>query len=432
MTSRARRVWLVQTGEEMPDDKGPPRLLRTALLAKELVARGHDVTFWNSTFSHQQKVQRFAESTMTRSIDGYAVQYLKARAYSENISIARILSHIGAAREFRRLAPNLARPDVIISGLPTLEVCAEVADYAKPRGVPFVIDCRDMWPDIISERLTGVKALLGWPAMAWWRSLKRRSLSQASGITGVTSMFVDWGLEASGRPLGPLDRAFHLAVPASKPSTAELEVARRSWDSVIGAPEPGTTVACYMSSFSTRHDIPAFIEGLRRLDADTRKRFKMVICGKGDLESYIKKRCEEMPHVFFAGWRGAADISALMERSAFGVLPYALTQDYRSHFVNKVGEYLSGGLPIMTGLDGMTGEMLEREGLGIAYEVGNPDSVARAIEKAVRNQRGIDAMKDKAKSVYRQMFDPEKIYSAFADYVEEIASGAAVRPAAFK
>lgn len=86
------KIWLVQTGEEMPDDPGPPRLLRTALLARQLTERGHEIVFWNATFNHQQKVQRFDKSTVQQSRDGYTIQYLAGRPYSRNISGERILS----------------------------------------------------------------------------------------------------------------------------------------------------------------------------------------------------------------------------------------------------------------------------------------------------------------------------------------------------
>ncbi|WP_424992284.1 glycosyltransferase [Oceaniradius stylonematis] len=419
------KIWLVQTGEEMPDDPGPPRLLRTALLARQLTERGHEIVFWNATFNHQQKVQRFDKSTVQQSRDGYTIQYLAGRPYSRNISGERILSQMTNAREFARIAPGLPRPDVILCGLPTLELCAAVADFAVPRGVPFALDCRDLWPDIFEDHLTGVKALAGWPAMAWWRRLKRSALSRATAVTGVTSAFVEWGVSAAGRPAGPLDRAFHLAVPGAQPSSEAMQQADSGWDELIGPRDDDMVVACYPGTFSRRLDIPAFIEGLSRVDEPTRKQFRMVICGKGDLEDHIRSRTARMEHAHFAGWRGAADLKALMNRSTFGVLPYARTPDFRRHFVNKVGEYLAAGLPIMTGLDGLTGDLLERTGLGIPYEVGNPESVARAIETAVADKEQLRSLKDDARDVYMDMFDPDVIYGQFCDYLEELA---AIRP----
>ena len=65
------RIWLVQIGEELPCDEGPPRLLRTALLAAELVQRGHEVTFWNAGFNHQKKKRRPETGTKFAISQGY-------------------------------------------------------------------------------------------------------------------------------------------------------------------------------------------------------------------------------------------------------------------------------------------------------------------------------------------------------------------------
>lgn len=415
------RIWLVQSGEEMPDDPGPPRLLRTALLARELSKRGHQVTFWNATFNHQQKTQRFPVTTTKTTSHGYVVHYLFGRAYRKNISLSRILSHIENAREFRHLAHKQPRPDVILTGLPTLELCKAVADFATPREVPFAIDCRDMWPDIFEDYLTGIKGLASAPIMTWWRKLKRKSLAAATAVTGVTGAFVQWGLDAADRQATSMDRPFHLAVPPTHPTTSELQNANSEWERILGPVDPDVTLACYPGTFSTRLDIPSFLEGLSLLDADTSKRFRMVICGKGDLEPLVKEKSANMDHVVFAGWRGAADLRALMERSTFGVLPYSRTPDFRSHYVNKVGEYLSMGLPIMTGLDGLTGDLLERTELGITYNTGDPGSVASAIKWAVNNKKSLEAKKEAARQVYHRMFNPSVIYNEFCDYLEALA-----------
>jgi hypothetical protein len=49
------KIWILQTGEPMPLDRGSPRPMRAMNLASTLVARGHDVTILTSAFYHQEK-----------------------------------------------------------------------------------------------------------------------------------------------------------------------------------------------------------------------------------------------------------------------------------------------------------------------------------------------------------------------------------------
>ena len=48
-------IWVIKDGEPLPIEPDA-RVLRTGLLAAELVRRGHTVTWWTSTFAHHRKV----------------------------------------------------------------------------------------------------------------------------------------------------------------------------------------------------------------------------------------------------------------------------------------------------------------------------------------------------------------------------------------
>src|SRR5205823_44988 len=139
----------VQIGEELPFDPGPPRLLRTALLAAELCRRGHDVTLWNAGFNHQKKVMRPETGRKLLTPQGYRVALLAGRPYRKNISIARILSHRENARSFAAMTRDELPPDVMTCGLPSLEMADAATRYATDHGIPIALDCRDLWPDVI-------------------------------------------------------------------------------------------------------------------------------------------------------------------------------------------------------------------------------------------------------------------------------------------
>ncbi|MEZ5696749.1 MAG: hypothetical protein R3E18_10040 [Sphingomonadaceae bacterium] len=149
--------WLIQTGEELPIDGPGTRLLRTAILAEELSARGHEVTYMTAAFNHQRKLMRCENSKRIRRGDDPSLAYhcvlLAGRAYTANVSIRRFIHHREVASAFAEMAQTMKRPDAILCGLPTIELAQAVTDYAQRRGIPCALDCRDMWPEVIEERV---------------------------------------------------------------------------------------------------------------------------------------------------------------------------------------------------------------------------------------------------------------------------------------
>ena len=63
------RIWLLREGEPLPGDQRP-RLMRTGLLAEWLAGKGHEVTWWCSTFNHQSKTYRSDETTVMEPVPG--------------------------------------------------------------------------------------------------------------------------------------------------------------------------------------------------------------------------------------------------------------------------------------------------------------------------------------------------------------------------
>src|SRR4051812_12454031 len=98
------RVWLVTVGEPMPEPGADHRLLRTGILSQELARRGHDVTWWASTFDHFSKKEVASVTTRREWSGGRIVQLHVPVHYRSNISLRRIVHNVLTAREFRSQA----------------------------------------------------------------------------------------------------------------------------------------------------------------------------------------------------------------------------------------------------------------------------------------------------------------------------------------
>lgn len=415
------RVWILQNGEELPSDPGPPRLLRQGILAETLAARGHDVTYWTSTFNHQQKFQRSESLTTYDEVGGYRVTLLPAHGYAGHISAQRIRSHQQAAAGFRRVAKGLEPPDVVISGYPTIEFAYSGVKYALSRGLPSMVDFRDQWPDIIRQRLPRSARPAAYPLLRHWSQMQRYAVRHATAVVGISDEFVNWALTAGNRTRGDLDRAFHLAPPVRRLAPEQGADANAFWERTVGPKPIGHIWGVYAGNLSSRTDIATVAEATRLLSSQTRGRLKIIICGRGDSESALRDIARDNPALLVAGQRNAAEVHEILRRADFGIVPYLNSSDFLMSYPNKLGEQLAHGLPILIGLGGITGALLARHDLAIPYAATDARSCASALHKLVAT--GISKQQaDRARIVYHDQFNPTHIYPAFARHVEQVAS----------
>ncbi|MBI4419811.1 MAG: glycosyltransferase, partial [Gemmatimonadetes bacterium] len=148
------RTWLITVGEPLPLPGQRTRLLRTGRLALALVRRGHQVTWWTSTFDHFAKAGLDVDD-VERLSAGLELRFLHGIPYDRNVSVRRLVNHWQLARGFRRRALEIAPPDVILCSFPTVELCWQATRYARRKGVPILIDVRDLWPDIFLSAMPG-------------------------------------------------------------------------------------------------------------------------------------------------------------------------------------------------------------------------------------------------------------------------------------
>lgn len=419
--TRLLNVWLVQIGEEIPTDPGPPRLLRTGILARHLVARGHRVTWWNASVNHQQKLQRSEATTAFDTPFGYRQVLLHGRLYSRHVSIARMLSHRENAAAFRAWSAREPRPDVVVCGYPTIELAAAVAAYATANRVPLIVDFRDMWPDLIESQLSQAARIMGWPLFRHWYGEQRRIVQQATSIIGITEPFVDWALRRGGRARGPLDRAFHLATDTQTPDADTLSAADARWrERGLGARGEHFVMA-FAGTLSARLDIGTVVKAAVQLDASERTSVRLVCCGRGDQDAELRALAAGCDHILFPGWVGSAEIHALLSLSDVGVLPYPSSPDFHMSYPNKVGEYLGAGLPVMTCLDGLTRDLLAERGIGHFFTSGDVGSAVACLRTLLANRDALAAQRPRARQTFDDLFNPGIIYTRFCDHVETVA-----------
>lgn len=413
------KVWLVTIGEPLPIDSGHPRLLRAGLLAETLANRGHDVVWWTSAFDHVNKIHRAPADMRIRLRQGSELLLLRGPGYRRNLSLARIRDHRALARRFTVLARHEKRPDVILASFPAIELCLAAARYGREYGVPVVLDVRDLWPDIFLDHIPVPLRPLGRLALASLFAETAEAFRLSSAVTGITLPFVQWGLGQAGRAGGELDRDFPMGYPAGAIEAAELAKARRWWKNQHGIEKSDKLLVVFFGSLGRQIDLATVLAAASRLQG---KGIGFVICGSGERLPEYRRLAEGLDNVFLPGWIDAPRIRALMEIADIGLAPYFCREDFLASYPNKVLEYLSGGLPVLSAIDGLVGSLLTTEGCGLVYGGDSPiEQLTGLLDQLRHDPCRLREMSDNARRVFEQRFSAERVYPAMVKYLEKIA-----------
>jgi glycosyltransferase involved in cell wall biosynthesis len=421
------RIWLATIGEPVPVQEGTrDRLHRTGYFAHFLAAQGHDVTWWTSAFDHFRKKHWFQSDTTMQPNDRLRICSLQGCGYRSNISLARFRDHRQIARKFASFAnAEQTPPQVIVAALPTIELCVEAVKYGRKRGIPVVLDMRDMWPDIFVDSVPGaarpLAKLLLWPMFR----AAHRACARATAITGITDAFVDWGLRRGNRQRSEWDRAFHMGYVSAAPSSDKIREAEAFWDGQGICSGNGRPIAAFFGTLGRQFDLDTVIAAARRLHGAGNP-YQFILCGRGDRAEFYQKLAAGLPNVIFPGWVDAAAIHVLMRRSAVGLDPLPDRYDFLATINNKAIEYFSAGLPVLSSpTKGVLAELLAGEHCGLSYETGNVDALVEIMARLTADPSQLQVLSENCTCAFREKFAAEKVYGQMMRYLEEIAASTA-------
>jgi glycosyltransferase involved in cell wall biosynthesis len=429
-----RRVWIVETGEPVPWLDAGARTLRCGLLAEALIERGHDVTWWNSTFRHLTKSYCFDAPRTLEPREGLTINLLHApRGYRRNVSVARWRHQRAVANELRTALAWADPPDVIVAGLPTLELSAVAVDYGQRVDVPVVVDLVDPWPDVYLSALPRAVRQLGRLLLgAEYRRLTR-ILQGATALTSVSRTYLDWAAE-HGAPRVQLHRFFPLGYTGFAAGTGGAAAERSPGGAGIrgrfGIPS-GTHLAVFSGTFGRSYDLHTVVDCAALLHRHARADIHFVLAGQGDQMPALRRRAASLPNVTMTGWLDQRALTELIQAATVGLCAYA--PHALQALPYKPFEYMAAGLPQISSLQGELADLLRTQGVGRQYDAGSASSLAGAIVAIVDEPAVRERMSEAARQLFTRRFDARAIYAEMASFVESVAKSpapAAVRIAA--
>lgn len=404
-------------GEPLPVmDPGNPRLLRTGVLAERLACRGHEVDWWTSTFDHYGKRQRTL-SDSSYQWRGVTVHLLKSVGYRRNVSPQRFVEHFQVARKFAQQIRREPRPDVILASLPTLELAVACVRFGREAGVPVLVDVRDLWPDAIVDLAPRAIRSIASAMLYWMRRAAREALRDCTGIIGISDAYLDWGLRHAQRPRRHQDAVFPLGyVPPVRTTDADAAAGLRLHG--LGVDE-GRILCWYVGSFGRLYDLAPVLDAAESAAREFGDSVQFVISGEGELGPAWRQKAAGASNVVFTGWIGADEINWLRARAAVGLQPYLAGAP--QGLANKLFEYLSAGIPVVSSLRGENEALIAEHDCGITYEAGSGASCYAALRPLLLDAEKRKRMGANGRRVFVERFDADKVFEGLVAHLEWVA-----------
>jgi glycosyltransferase involved in cell wall biosynthesis len=329
----------------------------------------------------------------------------------------------------------MASPDLILVGMPTPELCATVARFAERRGVPFIIDVRDLWPDLFLEAVPAWLRPLGGIALWPYAKMNRYSFPRAAGITAISANYLEWGLEYAGRELSRADRVFHMGYPDQPLSPADHAAAQARW--LARGVRLDHFICCFFGSMNHQFDSDTILSAAKGILQSPDPRVQFVLCGHAEPATESAIRTADLPNLLMPGWVDGVDIKVLMQMAHAGLVPYRSSPNLsgmlsavrypitriggKATISNKCLEYLSGGIPVLSSLSGEFETIVKEYDCGLTYRDGHPEGLLAALEILRGDPERRRVMGRNGLAVFKERFSAAQVYPKMADHLEALA-----------
>lgn len=402
-----KKIAVISMGVKLDNEKGYSRF---RYIGDFLSDAGYQVDLITTTFQHWEKAQRNLDDIKKENYK-FDLKFIYEPGYKKNIDLRRIRSHRIAAKNLRQLLEKEGNYDLIYCEIPPNDVALAAAEYAKLKGIPFVPDVNDLWPEAMRMVLDipVISDILFYPLL---RDAEK-VYSLVSGIIGTSDEYRE-------RPL----KKQKLNVPKKTVyvgnEIAEFDAGVVEYGPQIGKDEEEFWVS-YAGTIGTSYDIKTMVLAGKELLNRGKNQIKIKILGGGPLKEELETLAKEQEctNVEFVGYAPYPKMAAYLAKS--DILVNSFVKKAPQSIVTKIGDYLAAGKPMInTCMSPEFRNKVEHDGFGINIMPEDVNVLADAIEKLYEDEAGRTEMGKRARNIAEEQFDRPQSYKKIIELIEEL------------
>jgi glycosyltransferase involved in cell wall biosynthesis len=340
---------------------------RMESFAEHLANAGHDVTVVCEFPNHPHGVipeeyrGRLVEDDRSKP---YRILRVWVKANPEKTQRTRLSFYVSYMAMASVVAPLLTRPDVVLATTPPLFGGLAGAFIARLRGVPFVLDVRDLWP----AAAVSLGQISGGRPLRLAEAIERYLYRRADAVVAVTRPFcehIDTWREGKPRtaliPNGTLERFFDDVEPVDRVTL-------------------GTDESRFLVTFAGTLGIAQALPSVLEAAAQSNGRLHYALVGEGPLKQRLMEDAASarLDNVSFVDALPPDRIAPVLRGSDALLVSLSAHPLFRDFIPSKLLDYMASGRPIILAAAGESAQLLERADAGIVVEPEKPAELAAA------------------------------------------------------
>ena len=389
---------------------GEKCLGRMFYLAELFCQYGYEEDLITSKFQHWLKKFRTEEEMETiRQKAKCNITFVDEDGYTKNVQVKRILSRRGLTKRIKaHLEANTY--DLVYSQIPDNHLASVAADYAKKKGIPFVVDIEDLWPEAM--RMVLDVPVVSDILFSSFTVTAKKTYKLADAAVGSSDTYRDEPLKYKVK----IPRSVTVYV-GNELSAFDEEAAANL--SKVEKPE-GEFWVTYAGTLGASYDIATLIRAADILEKRGVEGLRVVLLGDGPLRGDVEALAKELSgKVSFIGYVPHALMAAYLVKS--DVTVNSLVRKAAQSIVSKIGDYLASGHPMInTGLDPEFWGKVEADGFGVNVEPEDPEALANVIEGLMKDPSKCEQMGITARQIGEEQFDRPRSYKKIIDMVDAL------------
>ncbi len=373
-----RRVWIVNHYAAGPN---VPAGTRHYSLARQLQARGHSVTIFAAGFAHgghHERVSWGRSLVRRQSVEGVPFVWLRTIPYQGNTG-RRVLNMLSFTLLFVVAQWGEASPDMVIGS--TVHPFAAFGAWlaARMRGVPFVFEIRDLWPQTLVDLGAMRVGSLPERGLRWLEAfLVCRATAVITLLPGISDYLRGQGL--------PDDRVVYLPNGADlehfAPGGVRPELTPASAD-VLKAVDrlrgEGRFVIGYVGALGRVNRAELLLEAAGVAEERAPGRIGLVVVGDGPERPVVEAAAYGRPGVAILASISKAQVPRVLRSLDAAVVHTTWTPVYRYGVsFNKLFEYMAAERPVVFACE-CAYDPVEASGAGVTIAPDDPKALASAF-----------------------------------------------------
>jgi len=359
-------ILLIHQAFVSPHDSGGTRHFE---FARRLVQRGHRVTIVASRLNYQtgKPVQAPAGSGESEVWEGVRVVRAFTLPALHRSFVWRIAAFVSFMLSSFLAALRVRNVDIVWGTSPPMFQALTAWAVSKLRRRPFLLEIRDLWPEVAVEMGVLKSRSLIWLA----RRMERFLYGQARRIL-VNVPFQKY-LAGRGVPAEQICFVPNGVDPAMFAHQAQRQQVRQS----LGL--ENKFVVVYAGALGMANDIDTLLGAAALLQHRCNVHFLLVGDGKERprLEAFAREK--RLNNVTFAGAQSKSRMPQILAAADACVATLKDIPLFRIAYPNKIFDYMAAGRPIVLAIEGVIKDVIETAGAGISVPPGGACEIADAI-----------------------------------------------------